>query len=141
MDNQCLIVSGKYHKDGYSRFSFKGRLELAHRVMYAVWRGLRMSDIKDKVVRHTCDNPPCVHPDHLVVGTQADNVRDMLDRGRGVQPKGSEHGMSKLTEAKVRLIRAEYNGKHGQKTQLARKYGVNVSQIANVVNRITWRHV
>lgn len=84
----CWIWTGDRHaRDGYGRAQPPGRrLMKAHRVAYELVHG----PIPDgKVVMHTCDNPPCVNPAHLTVGTQLDNVNDMLAKGRGSPPPPS----------------------------------------------------
>mgnify|MGYP001618256634 CR=1 FL=1 len=64
---------------GYGQFSLNRRPRKAHIVSYMLTKG---EIPKGQKVRHTCDNPPCVNPDHLILGTQYDNVRDMVTRGR-----------------------------------------------------------
>jgi hypothetical protein len=82
----CWEWPGDRHARGYGvighGYVTRTRL-LAHRVSYEIFHG-PISD--NLVVRHRCDNPPCVHPDHLEVGTQADNLRDMRERGRAAPP-------------------------------------------------------
>jgi hypothetical protein len=91
------------------------------------------------VIRHKCDNSLCCNPAHLEIGTQADNLRDMADRGRGVVPRlrGSAHGMARLTEAKVRSIRAS----NKTTRQLADKYGVAIVTIQAIRSGRLWRHL
>lgn len=113
-----------------------GEIELTHR---ASWR-LRVGEIpRDALVLHRCDNPRCVNPEHLFIGTQADNVADMWDKGRARQgkPEGSSHGMSKLTEELVREIRAsKENG-----PAIARRLSISTSQVYDIRNRRSWKHI
>lgn len=76
--SECWLWVGGT-KRGYGRFWYNGRAQYAHRVAYMLERGTVPDDV---VVRHTCDNPTCVNPRHLVLGTQTDNVSDMVERGR-----------------------------------------------------------
>jgi hypothetical protein len=78
-DSGCWEWSGPKHKQGYGRIRWLGKLKLAHVLAYETWVGIITSGLK---VRHTCDNPPYINPEHLIVGTQADNVNDMVLRGR-----------------------------------------------------------
>jgi len=80
---ECWVWTGETNRFGYGRFEFRyngtrTRI-LAHRLSL-ILIGQRLTDTD--VVRHTCDNPPCVNPEHLLVGTQADNIRDAIERGR-----------------------------------------------------------
>jgi len=78
-DNGCLVWTGATNKDGYGTKRHLGKIMLAHRVSYL----LMVSDIDDGMcVLHSCDNPPCVHPDHLFLGTHQDNMDDMNKKGR-----------------------------------------------------------
>jgi hypothetical protein len=85
--NECWPWTGAQNKSGHGRFKFNGTALLAHRVAYVIANGeLPVSTMHrsyhGKVVRHTCDNPPCCNPAHLVACEQIDNVRDMMKKGR-----------------------------------------------------------
>src|SRR5690606_33099234 len=102
---------------------------------------LHFGEIPDgMVVCHTCDNPSCVNPHHLFLGTPADNNQDRTRKGRTVAPVGEEHGLSKLTEKQVLEIR-ELANEGMTKAAIARQYGVDRGTIYHIVNRITWRHL
>ena len=83
----CWVYNGSRTQDGYGQFTTFGVHWRAHRYFYTYFNG----DIpKGLLVRHTCDNPPCVLPSHLLLGTDADNNRDMMERGRyngGLRPE------------------------------------------------------
>jgi hypothetical protein len=80
---------------GYPVFTQGGKQYLLSRFVYGLLKG----NTKGLVVRHTCDNPLCINPDHLLIGTHNDNVQDKVNRGR--QAKGTHNGRSKLTEPEV----------------------------------------
>ena len=116
----------------------RGVQYLAHRVAYCKAHGIELESIKGKVIRHTCDNPICVNPDHLIIGTQLDNIRDRVERGRSC--KGSKHTNSKLTDEDVAYIRANYvkGCKSFGGAVLARKYKVHKACIYRVVASKTY---
>lgn len=87
------------------------------------------------VLRHKCDNGQCINPNHLEIGTQADNMRDKVERNR--QMKGSKHWNSKLNEEQVKAI---LKSKKSTK-QLAEEYGINYKTMWKIRNRKIWRDV
>lgn len=89
-------------------------------------------------VLHRCDNPPCVNPDHLFVGTQLDNIRDCISKGRNVC--GAKTWNSKLTNEQVREMRQLHSrGFSGR--SLSRRYGINDSAVSAIVHGRKWKHV
>ena len=113
-----------------------GQIELTHR---AAWRILVGPIPSKALVLHRCDRPLCVNPEHLFLGTQADNVADMWDKGRSAPgvSKGEAHGCSKLTDDQVREIRASTeNG-----PAIAKRLGVSTSTIYDIRNRKHWKHI
>lgn len=133
----CFLWAGNQRKkQGYGGFRLLGKMELAHRVSYALYKG----PIKDKHVLHTCDNPHCVNPDHLFIGTHQDNMTDMKNKGRVVSHKGSKHYASKLTESQVRDIKLLLSGGVLQKT-IAKLYSVGKWVIQSIASGETWKHV
>ena len=127
----CWDWQAAKDKDGYGVFKLNGTKWRAHRVA-ALLDGRNPTG---KVVRHTCDNPGCVNPNHLIVDTQRENMADMVRRDR--QPKGVKNGSSKLTPEQVRAIRASDR----PSTELAPEHGVSSGTIRTVRTRRTWRHV
>jgi hypothetical protein len=129
---------------GYGYF-WSGRTNRrAHRVM---WERVFGPIPEGMNVRHRCDNPRCVRPDHLELGTQAENIGDVVARGRrwkGGRPierhRGEWNGRAKLTWAIVEEIRASYTGARGQKSDLAAKYDVSKSSIGRILDRKSWTH-
>lgn len=136
----CWIWKTGTFKDGYGQFWYKGGGISAHRYAWIKAHG----DIPDKLfVLHKCDNPRCVNPEHLFLGTLRDNSEDMRVKGRAAS--GEHNGNSKLTRSQVREIRTLYQrGKAGYKSPysikgLSIKYGVGTSTISGIVNNQTWR--
>ena len=129
---RCWLWTAHGNDKGYGMFWVKDRNEFAQRVS---WR-LRFGEFNRELrVLHRCDNPACVRPDHLFLGTPTDN---MLDRDRkGRQAKGERNGNRKLTEAKVRAIRRSTRSAMA----LARQYGIDVTHVWNIVKRRQWRHI
>jgi hypothetical protein len=135
VDDSCWLWTAGC-VNGYGHFWLNVRMEKAHRISYFLAYGPIPEGL---LVRHTCDNPPCVRPKHLLVGTHTDNIKDREDRGRGNQSKGSAHGKAKLTEADIPVIRERYKTETLQ--AIADDYGVFCTVISKAVRRKTWRHV
>lgn len=110
-------------------------MQLAHRVSWILAYG----EIPEgKSVLHRCDNPTCVRPSHLFLGTQADNVRDMCNKGRAVNPAGEDQGRAKLTAVQVACIRLLAQFGLG-KSPLGRMFRVHSRQIDRIVRGQQWR--
>lgn len=97
------------------------------------------------VVRHTCDNPPCCNPAHLLIGTSADNARDAKERGRARGARGTRSPFAKLTTEQVGEIRRRYrpNGHPARRegttpTELAREFGITTQYVYAIVSK-KWR--
>lgn len=137
----CWLWTGAQQRKGYGRVAFLGRIWGAHRLAWF----LSFGDIPDrKQVCHRCDNPPCCNPDHLFLGSNSDNVQDMLQKGRfvvGRRPMGSMNRASKLREADIAAIRANGELTFAEARNVARQYGVTPQNIMNIVKRRSWRHV
>lgn len=137
---ECWTWEGARSSKGYGVIKAFGRQELAHRVAYVLEFG-RIPD--GLVVCHHCDNRSCVRPDHLFLGTIADNNRDMWAKGRGVHwvaPRGAQHPTAKLTEQETAQLRQEYaTGRYTQR-ELGKKYGISQSQVGAIVRHECWRN-
>lgn len=140
--DQCWEWKLGVDKDGYGVASFNARPVRAHRLAYYFTHGKW-----PELTRHTCDNPPCCNPNHLLDGTAKDNSRDMVDRGRSAQ--GENHGHSKLTTAEVAVIRrtgilfktGSGKGSGFSQKALASKYGVSRRVIKLILEGEAWKHV
>lgn len=130
---ECLIWFGQKCPKGYGRLRLEGKMQRAHRLMYQLEHG----PIADgQVVRHSCDTPACINPNHLSLGTQADNVHDMCDRGRTNRPKGGQHPKAKLTDGQVAEIRRRYvPGVYGKGAHcLAKEFGVSKQGVQAILS-------
>lgn len=100
----CVECGGARDKGGYVSITVRGQHWFAHRLAWTLKNG----PIPDGLlVCHRCDNPPSVNPDHLFVGTSADNDRDMRAKGRAASTRGEVHYMTNFTDADVRLIKTD----------------------------------
>jgi Mor family transcriptional regulator len=93
-------------------------------------------------VCHKCDNPPCVNPDHLFLGTHAENMKDMGDKGRRIgKAQGEESGRARLAAEQIVEIRRRYAEGGISYRDLAARYGVGKNTIQAIIQRRSWRHV
>lgn len=136
-ESGCWSFTGAIERSGYGRFKLNGKMILAHRLSYELHNG---PITEGMVVMHSCDNRKCVNPLHLSVGTQLDNVQDMIKKNRDNKAKGSAAGQAKLTENQVIEIKQKLN--LGQKQiDIAKEYGVIHQTISFIKNELTWKHV
>lgn len=134
----CWLWRSSLNNKGYGQFhvgSFSQHV-LAHRFSWALAHGEVPTG---SIVMHTCDMPACVRPDHLRIGTQGDNQRDMAAKGRAGH-LGVRSPNAKLDDQKVREIRA-LHAIGTSIAELARRYGVERVVVRGVVRRRRWKHV
>lgn len=128
----CIVFQGSKDRDGYGQVHRKGRTFRAHRVAYEDAHGPIPVGLH---VLHSCDNPSCVNPDHLRVGTHQENMDDRNARGRTAvnsQP-GQLNGMSKLSnDQRDRIIAALQEPRRGLASELAAVYGVHRQTISRI---------
>lgn len=137
---------------GYGQFAFGGRSQMAHRVAWMLSYG----PIPDGMqVCHHCDHPRCVRPDHLFLGTNADNIADRMAKGRDSSPRGiwnrsvtdpttrvfgERNGEARLTEAMIHEIRAAVAAGESQRG-VARRLGLHRTTVWRMMNGRSWAHV
>ena len=122
----CLL------KTGYGQAQYAGRNQSTHRIAWQI----NFGDIPDGLcVLHHCDNRRCVRPEHLFLGSIADNNRDAASKNRCAR------SLAKLTVAQVHEIRTLLAGRRGGYKELAARYGVHFSQIGKIAREETWRRV
>jgi hypothetical protein len=132
----CWIWTGTFDRNGYGVISDEKRRQLrAHRVAYEQAHHVHIPE--DKYVLHDCDNPACVNPAHLKLGTSADNNRDMITRRR--HRFGQRHHRAKITEEQVREIRALYPGM--SQSAIAIRYGLDQTTVSQIIRKVNWTHV
>jgi len=134
----CWLWTGASAAGGYGHSHRDGRHFYAHRAAYEAMHGDGTAD--GMVVRHKCDNPPCVNPSHLEVGTHADNARDCLRRGRARRAVGEAAPTAKLTAAAVQEARRLYVS-GVIVARLIERWPVKHDTMAKAVRGQTWRHL
>lgn len=136
-ENGCWVWQKFKDKDGYGFIRVDGARHRAHRYSYLKFVGEIPAGM---VVCHKCDNPSCVNPDHLFVGTKQQNTQDMFAKGRNGKfdrLKGSCHPMTHLTEADVLDI---FSSKMSY-LKLSQKYGIGKSTVSRIKLGKSWAHV
>lgn len=130
--SSCLEWAGRINQDGYGKIGRRGKDLYAHRVSYEAHKQPIPAD--KPFVRHLCNNPSCVNPAHLAVGTPGDN---MLDKALAGSMKGEKHPNARLTEAQARVIKISSEPVY----VLAARYGVSRSIVDAIKRGRTWRHL
>jgi hypothetical protein len=133
LDSGCWEWTAAKDKHGYGKFGRRSKESpaRAHRISYEIFKG----DPGRAFVCHSCDNPACVNPDHLFLGTQTDNMRDASVKRRTAW--GERHGAAKLRTVDVLAIRASTD----HPSVLAKRFDVVQSAIRNIKSGARWRHL
>lgn len=148
-EDGCMVwVGSRLNGKRYGVFTINKKHYLAHRFSYSMHYGVIENNL---YVLHKCDNEACVRPDHLFLGTQAENIKDRDDKKRGhflkpdthfnrirFIPTGSKNPKAKLNESIVKEIRED---KTSLTIELAKKYNVHKTTILNIKKNKTWRSI
>ena len=134
----CWWWTASKNGTGYGLFNFDGKQHLAHRI---AWELHNDSKIPDGLLAcHTCDQPACVNPRHIYIGTHQDNANDVTERDRWNHKKGEDAAASKLTNKDVLAIVARFNsGESGR--AIAADYDISFSVVHNIMGGKTWAHL
>lgn len=134
--NGCWEWQGM-KKSGYGYFSINRKDLAVHRIMYEKHKGKIPKGIN---VCHFCDNPLCCNPDHLWIGSQSDNIKDMISKKRDYKSFGINHHKCKITEEDVYIIRQKY--KEGMKMKsIHRLLNIPYRTIQHICTNNTWKHL
>lgn len=149
--NGCRLWKGGKNQKGYGTALFRAKAWRAHRASYTAFRG----DIPDdKLVCHTCDTPCCIEPAHLFVGTNSDNMQDMVRKGRGRcligsdqshfksghAPRGADGSGAKVSEQDAINIICRA-GEGGPARAIAAEFGIHRTTVGKILNGVTWKHL
>lgn len=136
---ECWIWTGQLKNEGYGSFRMNGTQWRSHRL---AWTLLVGPIPEGMVVCHNCpggDNPACVNPAHLFLGTRADNNHDMAAKGRVRQ--GEQHPYARLTEDLVRKIRSAYIPRQYSYKRVAAQFGIPLTTVEETIRGIRWKSV
>lgn len=140
----CWIWRGLRSSEGYGRVQWQGRVWVASRLAWFLATG---EEPGERFVCHSCDNPPCVNPEHLFLGTVLDNYRDSRAKGRTAilryperyrDKAGEKNGRARLTVAQVREIRQRYAAGGISQQALADEFGLHQTQVSRIIRRQEW---
>lgn len=131
-NGDCHVWTASKDANGYGHIRYQQRTWLAHRVVYLLTHGSLSDDV---FVCHRCDNPSCVNPSHLFIGTQQDNMDDMVSKGRQRFLSGESHVNSKLTQADVENIRSDTR----LHRVIAAQYGVSRGLVSHIKRGVAWK--
>lgn len=148
----CWLWTAHVNNHGYGEIHLKSgnsTVEYAHRISWMIHFGEIPSGME---VLHSCDNPPCIRPDHLFLGDQKRNLNDAISKGRmpilvnGSGAKGELHGMAKLTEEQVIDIRNRYisgvnQSNPSNRRELAEEFGISPNHVWQVKKGKVWKHL
>lgn len=135
-EKRCWLWNGGTDKDGYGIFWVNPRNQFAHRLAYIFEFG---EFDKTLNVLHKCDNPSCVNPNHLFLGTHQDNMNDMVKKNRSL--KGEKMYSAKLTECNVKKIKTLLKDNSISLAAIATQFKVSKSAILDIKMGRTWIHI
>ena len=138
IEGECWVYPNKPAVNGYIYLSIDNKKTLSHRLFYRLFKG---GIPKNSFVLHKCDNKRCCNPEHLFIGTQKDNMQDMISKNRQkfFLKEGMEHPFRKINIDIVKKIRKEHETKSFR--ELAKIYGLGKTTIEQIINKRIWKNV
>lgn len=136
--DECWEWKGRRFSNNYGCLNFGLKNFLAHRISYEIYYGENPGNL---LVCHTCDNPPCVNPKHLFLGTYKDNAKDCIDKNRKNPKIGEDKWNRKLCDEDIINIRNLYKLDGHTAKDLSEKYNVDITIIRKIANGIIWKHI
>lgn len=135
-EDECWNWLSSKNEEGYGQFKYDDKMIKSHRFAYILCHG-KISD--NMFVLHSCDNPSCCNPKHLYLGSQKDNMEDMVNKGRQCKLTGENHGRAILKNVEVNEIRKLYNTRKYSQKQLSFMYKISQGVISEIINNKIWK--
>ena len=137
--DSCWNWTGHCDKIGYGYFTVDNKESMrAHRMSWFLAHG----SIKEGLeICHSCDNPKCVNPSHLFIGTHKENMADMVRKGRRNHVVGAKHPLSVLNESDVKQIRTLHSLGIYTLSEIGDRFEISKSHVGHIVKRRIWKHV
>jgi hypothetical protein len=136
--NGCWIFTGCLDRDGYGVFGHgRNKQVRAHRMSYEFYVG---SIPNGALVCHACDNPSCINPKHLFLGSAKDNTQDMIKKGRKASCKGSSHPLAKIDESDALWIKQQRQLSRSLK-DIAKDLNISFQTVSSICKGTTWKHI
>lgn len=141
--DECWGWKAYKNKYGYGQIRINNKKYSAHRISWFIHNGEipEHNSFHGMCALHKCDNPSCVNPTHLFLGTHQENMRDRDAKWRGASLAGEKHWNHKLAEKQVIEIREKYTPRKYSTRKLAEEYGVSQTVIQRVIEYKNWKHI